>query len=307
MILSISMAGPMKQSVGPFTTPIRFYAGFLITYVLSVAHYLDHAVVRAFEKLRPNLQLDDASFQLSRFQLATLPALPALIVSVSTLMVSQLSLLFYPAFIGIDLNFRDPSQLSFIVQGFVVWWLLGFGAYHTLHQLGQVRRVYAKHLHVNLYKIEDLYSLSNITALSSIGIIIPISIAIIVMPEYIVQPLGFTIVVLAVGLAILTFAWPLWNVHLLMVEEKERLQIACSTRYEALLGDWHAKLDKRELNDSGDLKNAIQVLLGEKDEIIKIPTWPWPAGIFRGWLASLFVPLIIWTLQWLIENIIFTS
>jgi hypothetical protein len=89
-----------------------------------------------------------------------------------------------------------------------------------------------------------------------------------------------------------------------MIDEKERMGIECSKRYEALMSDWHLKVDSREFDGSGVLHNAIRSLVVEKDEIQKVPTWPWPPGMLRGWIASLFLPVVVWVLQWLVERLL---
>jgi hypothetical protein len=87
-----------------------------------------------------------------------------------------------------------------------------------------------------------------------------------------------------------------------MIEEKERMDLECSERYESLLMEWHSKVDNRKLEGGSDLYSAIQSVLAEKGEIRKIPTWPWTPGTLRGWIAALFLPLAVWMLQWLIER-----
>jgi hypothetical protein len=131
---------------------------------------------------------------------------------------------------------------------------------------------------------------------------VAVSIAVAVVPSIALQPLGIVVIGVSIILAAITFAWPLWGVHRIMIEEKERMDLECSERYESLLMEWHSRVDSRELDGSGDLYSAIRSVLTEKGEISKIPTWPWTPGTLRGWIAALFLPLVVWTLQWLIER-----
>lgn len=302
VLLSIAFSNPGASIEKPFTVPIRIYAGFLIAFILIFAHYLDHQAVRAIDKLEPVLDLEPAEFEQTQYRLTTLPARPTFWASAITVILVFCMILFFPEITGVEMDLRGTAQLSFLAQGFVVWWLFAFAAYHTIHQLIQVRGIYSKHLQVNLYNPRPLYALSNLTLMTSVGVILPITIAIPIMPTFIVRPIGLTVVIFSVLLAVITLAWPLWGVHQAMVEEKENLLSKSLGRYESLLMDWHAKIDARHLEGSGDLKNAIQALISEKEEIARIPTWPWPSGMLRGWIASLFLPLAIWTLQWFIER-----
>ena len=126
--------------------------------------------------------------------------------------------------------------------------------------------------------------------------------ALVVVPSIALRPIGIAVLAVSTMLAVVTFLWPLWGVHRIMIEEKERMDLECSERYESLLMEWHSKLDSRKLEGSDDLYSAIRSVIAEKEEIRKIPTWPWSPGTLRGWIAALFLPLAVWILQWLIER-----
>jgi hypothetical protein len=289
---------------GPITNPMRLYITMIIPYVLGLAHVLDYTAGKAVEKLKPSLRSDGLSLEQMKYQITTLPARQALLSSLAMVVVIHVPMLFSMDYIGIEPDLGDVSQTAFLIVSVVYWWVVGFGVYHTIHQLRVVNRIYTENVDVNLYRSGSLYALSTVTAITSIGILVSISLAIAIVPTIVVQPIGVVVIGIAICLAGITFAWPLWGVHRIMAEEKERMETECSRRYESLLEDWHLKVDSRELDGSKDLHSAIQSLIVEKDEIRKIPTWPWTPGIFRGWMASLFLPLAVWMLQWLIERIL---
>jgi hypothetical protein len=304
-ILSSFSGGVEGQLSGPFSATTRIFGGFLITYLLAMAHFLDRIAEAAIEKIKPSLDIDEATFQIVKYRLTNLPASMTIWVSLSWVLILILSILFYPDLIGYDIDLRNSAYLLFIFQGLIVWWLLGLGSYHTIHQLREVSRTHERYLQVNLYNLGDLYALSNLTAISSIGVIVPVTIAVIILPEYVLLPMGLAFLVVSSFVAGITLTWPLWNLHQAMVKEKARIQSECSKRYEALLGEWHAKIDKHQLEGNEDIYAAIQGLAAEKLEIQRIPTWPWSTGMLRGWMASLALPIIIWTIQVLLETFVF--
>jgi hypothetical protein len=304
-LLSTFSSGTDLQHIGPFSPITRIYGAFLITYLLGMTHYLDRAAADAIDKIKPSLELDESSFALVKYRLTNLPARTAVVVSLSWVLILFISLGFYPDLIGFKLDLLDLAHQVFILQGILVWWMLGLGAYHTIHQLREVSRTHETYLQVNLYNLGDLYSLSGLSAISSIGVIAPVTIAVIVMPDYVIQPMGVAFLIVCSLVAGATLTWPLWNIHQAMVREKVRIQAACSTRYEALLGEWHDRIDERQLNGNSELYATIKGLAAEKEEIEKIPTWPWSPGMLRGWIASLFLPLAIWTIQVILENLVF--
>jgi len=213
----------------------------------------------------------------------------------------------YPDFVGLQLNLETTEQLSFLVQGAILWWLLGFGAYHTIHQLREVSRAHEEYLRVNIYDLGNLYALSSMAAVSSILVIAPVTLALLVMPEYVLQPMGLAFIGLCSVVAAVTLTWPTWNLHRAIFREKSRILSECSARYQSLLEEWHSRLDERKLEGNAELSSAIRGVALEREELRKIPTWPWSPGILRGWLASLLLPLAIWILQLVLENAVFGS
>jgi hypothetical protein len=107
-----------------------------------------------------------------------------------------------------------------------------------------------------------------------------------------------------VGLAVPTFAWPLWGVHELLEHEKGRRLSAVQQRLEAVLGELQRRVDTGELPGVSDLKNALDGLVAGQAALEKIPTWPWPPGTLRNLGAALLLPLILWIITRLLERLL---
>jgi hypothetical protein len=302
IILSISLYLGEIEGIdpNPFNTPVKIFAAFLIVFILSFSDFLDRYASRALDQSRSHFDLTDAAFQRVKYQLTTLPRIPAFLVSLAVATLSLSSLVTFPDFVGVRLEYTGAPQIYLFFEGAIIWWLLGLGAYHTIHQLRVVSRIYSNHLIVNLNNTGAIYSLSRLTALSSLGVIIPISMSILIMPDFVIKPIGFLVGVFSLIIATLTFILPLLDLHTALETEKQRLVDETTIRYEALLNQWHEILDTRQFEGSGELNRAVQAVAAEKDKIASIPTWPWQPGVFRGWVASLFLPLIIWLLQQLL-------
>jgi hypothetical protein len=302
ILILFGLTGPESTGGDRITDRMKLYLALIIPYVLASAHLLDTSAVRAIEKLRPALRLNEVSIEQMQYRIATLPARPALLASLVSIAAVHAPLLFGYDYLGIAPDPRIASQLAFFLIGILFWWVFGFAAYHTIHQLRAVSQIYSEHVNINLYRFSALYTLSTVTSITSIGILLAVSVAVALLPSIALQPIGLVVIGISLILAVITFAWPLWGVHRIMVEEKERMDLECSERYELLLKEWHSKVDSRKLDGSSDLYSAIQSVLAERDEIGKIPTWPWTPGTLRGWIAALFLPLAVWMLQWLIER-----
>lgn len=302
LLILFAAAEPGTDVDAVINDTAKIYLALIIPYIFGVAHFLDTTAGKAIEKLRPTLLLSEVSLEQMQYQISTLPARPALLVSLAAIMVVHVPMLFAYDDLGIVPDPRIASQLALLLVGIVFWWAFGFGTYHTVHQLRVVSRIYTEYVDVNLYRFSALYALSTVTSITSIGIMVAVSVAVAALPSVVLQPIGIVVIGISVFLAGITFAWPLWGIHRIMIEEKERMDLECSERYESLLIEWHLRVDNRKLDGSSDLYSAIQSVLAEKGEISKIPTWPWSPGTLRGWVAALFLPLIVWMLQWFIER-----
>ncbi|MGD8821496.1 MAG: hypothetical protein PVG63_00200, partial [Anaerolineales bacterium] len=242
----------------PFTTPVKFFAFFLFVFILTFGDHLDQYAARALDRSRSHFDLSDSDYQQFRYQLTTLPRVPAFLVSLLVATTTLSSLLLLPDFVGLRFEIKSPAEIFLLFEGALLWWLLAFGAYHTVHQLRVVSRIYSRHLIVNLNHAGAIYSLSRFTALSSLGVIIPISIAVLIMPDFVVKPIGLTVGVFSIVIAGLTFILPLMDLHGAMEDEKQRRLGETTARYESLLEQWHAVLDARQFEGSADLSRAVQ-------------------------------------------------
>jgi hypothetical protein len=179
-------------------------------------------------------------------------------------------------------------------------------AYHTIHQLRIVSRIYTRHTRINLFQPGPLYALSNLTAATAIGIAVPtwlwfwlISSA--SRARYVsdVLPSLFFGTIIAV-----TFVWPLLGAHRLLIREKQRLQDEVGRRMGSTIGALNEAVDADEVGGAaGALTNMLNGLIVEQGVINKLRTWPWQPGTVGGVGIAYLAPLIIWLLQRLLGRL----
>jgi hypothetical protein len=90
------------------------------------------------------------------------------------------------------------------------------------------------------------------------------------------------------------------NVHL--VSEKRRLLAEHHQRVESALARLHRCLDQNDLNEIGQLNNAISGLNAEREILAKIPTWPWSTQTLTGFLTAIVFPIILLLIQIAIQK-----
>lgn len=285
-------------------------------YFLAAIHYLDRWAKTALNAFCSTLNVDEAEQATLFYQLTTMPARTIRIVSAVTLasVVLLSRLMIMPLLKTMGLFHHS------IVSTLVDLGLFYFNAlivvifiYHTLRQLRWVSRIHKTATRINLFLLRPLYSLSGLTARTA---------GILLLVGYIIQQqagahgeltsdpsalrisLLFTLIstVLFSVLAVAAFFLPLLGLHQLLVLEKERLQAEASSRLQAHIQELHRRIDGCQLEDADAINKHMASLGLERDILARLPTWPWQPGTLNVILSAVFLPIILWFLQQLLER-----
>jgi hypothetical protein len=103
---------------------------------------------------------------------------------------------------------------------------------------------------------------------------------------------------------IVIFLWPLWGAHRALVELKEVSLAEAAGRAKVLSALLHERIDQQKLSRIDEVHKAITALEFENGRLLKIPTWPWHPGTFRGLLAAVFLPLLLWAVQFVLQRVL---
>lgn len=181
----------------------------------------------------------------------------------------------------------------------------GVLAYHTVHQLALISRIYTLHARINIYQLQPLYALSLPGAFTGMGIILytymwfatSASVSLAIGPGEI----GLTVSFAAIAGA--TFTLPLLGAHRRLVAEKNRRLAQASSLFEVLAEELIRELDDRRLGKMDHLSKALANLEIVQSGLRRIPTWPWQVGAIRGLLAALLLPVVVWIIQFLLGRL----
>ena len=283
--------------------------GMTCAYILALIHYLDILAASALARFRPVLAVDDAGYNILRYQITTLPARP-------TLIASGLGALYTAVVIVIDMSAGSNSGYSMVSTPALFAVAVAFSAliyilaavlvYHTLHQLHMVNVIYTKHTRINVFRLGPLYALSGLTARTAIGIGIPTYIwfqanslsAHSAPVSNIIQTILLSLTVIA------TFVWPLVGAHNLLEKEKQRLQDSLAGRIESVIDALNSRVDTgtREPATMAELQQTLDALVIEQGVVDRLRTWPWRTGTLSGVGVAFILPLVIWIVQRLLER-----
>jgi hypothetical protein len=284
--------------------PSHAFIAVMMPLFLALCHFLDDRAAAAMATLRPALTTSEEQYNRLHYQLTTMPARPALVVSLGGLafILIMNATTGTPGAFGALAGF-PLSNVMIRSMYVLVWWFIALFLYHTVHQLRTIHLVYTQHTRVNLFRMRPLYGLSAVTALTGVSLAGITYGWMAINPGLLGEPVAIAIVLPITILALVTFVWPLLGIHRLLVEENGRLIDECSIRLEAAIADLHQRVDGGALTAMDDLNKTITSLELELNLLEKIPTWPWRSETVRLLLTALALPLGLWLVQYVLQQL----
>jgi hypothetical protein len=105
---------------------------------------------------------------------------------------------------------------------------------------------------------------------------------------------------LVVGIG--TFVVPLWGIHERLVDEKGLLIRGIEERVGRISAEMYRRIDAGEFDGSKVMSDALGGVTTLRDRIQRLPTWPWPPQLLRGFVSALLLPLVIYVLTRLVST-----
>ena len=282
--------------------PGHLFLSAAISFILAVIPAFDKQILSALEKYTPITTLNPEERKEVEYQLSTMPAFKTLLAS----------LLLLGMFLLLEMIGSGPyriealeglliSSLVLRIVYIICWWCFGALIYHTIRQLSLINLIYTKHTQINLFRMKPLYGFSDLTALTAGSLILlPYGFLLVNQEVNLNDPIvlglytGFTVI------ALITFLIPQLGIHRLQQDEKDRLLDEAYQRYNALVADLHAVVNKKDYSDLSTLNTAIGMIEKEISTIKGISTWPWQPETVRWLFTALILPLLMWLLQFIL-------
>ena len=277
--------------------PMQVWLPMLAAYLLGLTHGLDLAAEEAMRRFRPAFRGDDDEFRGAVYRITTLPARPVLIFTLAATLVTLPFGRFEMSMLQTGGLERSPLLFDTILA---VMYLISYPFfYHVWHQLREIHRLHRNWATARLSNVRPMHALSRISVLTALGIVIfnygwflaqpgadPDN------PVTIVETLFNLVIVLIV------FLWPLWGAHRMLVDAKEQTQTELARRTEATRAQLHQAVDAGQLERVDPLHKALTAPQAETAELARIATWPWAPGTLRNLVGAVFLPVILWLIQY---------
>ncbi len=174
---------------------------------------------------------------------------------------------------------------------------------HTVRQLRLVSRIHREATRIDPFERGPVYAFSRLTVLTGLGYVLLGYYSLTVNGAFaagnlvVLAPLVVTVLV---GVA--TFVVPLWGIHDRLVDEKASLLRGVDDRVGQIGTEMYRRIDAGEFDASKVLTDALAGMTTLRDRIQRLPTWPWPPQLLRGFVSALILPLVIYVLTRLVST-----
>jgi hypothetical protein len=76
------------------------------------------------------------------------------------------------------------------------------------------------------------------------------------------------------------------------------------TRTRGLTDELFRTIDEGCPTALGQFHDALTSLSIVRDRVVRLPTWPWSIGLFRGFLTAVLLPVAVWFVTWVLGNLL---
>jgi hypothetical protein len=297
--LLVHVAAWLDGTTPPWTLqPIFLLFPFRTWLALAWMTYLNQQAIQALHHFRPLLDSDEEEQRLAQ-QMTTMLGRPVWIVSLVGMLFFLLLARVRPIDAFVDRPFLTPAYL---LSGFGAFGIGSVIYFHTFHQLRWVSRIYTGTQSINLFRLEPLFAFSRLTARTGVAYLFLVSLSLLLFPYPLTDTRAVVSYLLQIALSLLAFVLPLWNTHQRLETEKRRLVGEADLRMEKSLQQLHRHLDEGNAQVIEGDQVALESLLLERKVLEAIPTWPWQPSTLRGIVTALFLPILLFLVQMVIER-----
>jgi len=280
----------------------------MLAYFLWLLNLLYRVADSSFDSFRPALGGTLETQERHRLELVSIPDRVAITTAGLTVIVLNV------AYFGTIRPLRPPLPVAVELASGVLYVLasaaIGLLSLCAVRQLRGVSRLGVLATSVDIFKPGPVNALSRLTAATAIGIIAFVAAYALTtgitvptaeagaLPTFVVEE------TLMVVLAVASFVLPLRVMHGRLLEEKNDLLSAAQDRLKAILARLHQAVEANDLAHADQLNMTLSSVLAERELLVKLPTWPWSTGTFRSVASALLLPVVIFVITRLIDQLI---
>ena len=202
----------------------------------------------------------------------------------------------------------DDARRPIVFLAYVPTLFFGYATFvaaliHTVRQLRLVSRIHREATAIDPFDRAPLYAFSRLTVQTGLAYILVGYYALTVNGSWqfgnVVSLIPLA-TVFTIGIA--AFVLPLLGIHGRLVDAKEQLVRAAERRLDTLGAEMYERVDSRDLDATKLIADSLGGVRALRDRIDRLPTWPWPPQVLRGFLSALFVPVVVYVISRLVAS-----
>lgn len=262
-------------------------------YLPAFTHYLGRVARVKLAAFEPVLGLDDDGRRRLAYRLTTMPFWPPVVWGGVSVLLGLATLRLNQGLVK-ELGF-PPWEAWATVASYAVG---GAAIYHSVHQLRTVSRIYGQVGELDLHHIQPVHALSSLTARTAAGWILLLVLTQALVPQALARTpaveAGFA---LLIGLAATAFVAPLWGMHQRLEQEKAAALARLAAQARGLREQLQGAIAAGRLEGLDPAQKALGIVGAEREQLLRLSTWPWDPGSLRAFLSALLLPLVLRLLQ----------
>jgi len=174
---------------------------------------------------------------------------------------------------------------------------------HNVRQLRLVSQIHREATAIDPFDRVPLYAFSRLTVQTGLVYVIVAYYSLTVNGAFQAGNV-FSLAALAGSILLgdVCFVFPLWGIHDRLVHEKELLLRQVEGRLGRLGEEMYRRVDAGDFDATKVVSEALAGVTALRDRIVRLPTWPWPPQLFRGFVSALFLPVIVYLVSRLLSD-----
>lgn len=166
---------------------------------------------------------------------------------------------------------------------------------HTFRQLRLVARIHREATRIDPFDRVPLYAFSYLTFRTGLLYVISGYYSVTVQGQLQAEnPFVIAVLAAAFGVGIACFVLPLWGIHDRLIREKEALLLEVEGRIGRLADEMYRRIDAGQFDGTKVVGESLGGVTALRDRIVRLPTWPWPPNLLRGFLSTLLIPVVVY-------------
>jgi hypothetical protein len=275
--------------------PILVQGTFYGPYGLAAFAITNLVAIRALDAFWPATGWPDSEKPAWAYRFVTLPRGLDLLAFAIGIALAVGSFVEAPA------DFFGPAATrGWVAIGFLPSLILGYSTFpllvlHTIRQLRLVIRIHREATAIDPFDREPVYAFSRLTVVTGIAYVIVGYYGLAVNGAFQAgNAVSLITLTSTFVVGIVTFVVPLWGIHDRLVHEKALLVRDVESRLGRLGDEMYRRVDAGAFDQTKAVGDSIAGVSTLRDRIARLPTWPWPPNVLRGFITALLLPVIVY-------------